>query len=289
MKSWLMGKLAKWLNKESPADYGNVPLSDFERLGEELRQADVVLVEGLSRVSGVIKAVTLSPWTHSALYIGRIDEIKDGALKNKIAEHYTGDLRDQLLLEAMLGEGTIIVPLSKYKGQHLRICRPKGLSKDDRAHVMSYAVNQLGYSYDIRHLLDLYRFLIPYTLLPRRWRSSLFKRGAGETTRNVCSYMIADAFSSVNFPILPVAQRGEDGQLKLYKRNTRLFTPRDFDYSPYFDIIKYPYLGFDDVAAYRALPWNTEGMVCNKDGDCFIPGEEKSKSQIFHFRRFKTS
>ena len=59
--------------------------------------------------------------------------------------------------------------------------------------------------------------------------------------------------------------------MKLYKRNPRLFTPKDFDYSPYFDIIKYPYFGLDDVAAYRGLPWDTEGMVCNSSGDCYVP------------------
>lgn len=73
--------------------------------------------------------------------------------------------------------------------------------------------------------------------------------------------MLGEAFNTVNFPILPIAERTEDGGLKLYKRNPGLFTPRDFDYSPYF--------GLDDVAAYRGLPWDTEGMVCNANGDYF--------------------
>ena len=113
--------------------------------------------------------------------------------------------------------------------------------------------------------------MFPYGIFPRRWRSTLFQQYAGRSTRNVCSYMMGEAFGSVNFPILPVAERGEDGSLKLYKRNPRLFTPKDFDYSPYFDIIKYPYFGLDDVAAYRGLPWDTEGMICNASGDCFAP------------------
>jgi len=268
-----MGKLASWLNKVADPDDNTLPLTDFERLCEELRQGDVILVEGRSRVSEVIKAITNSPWTHSALYIGRMDEIRDGALQNKVAEHYGGDPHEQLLIEAMLGEGTVVHPVTKYQSDHLRICRPKGLSKPDRNHVIAYALNQLGYEYDVRHLFDLARFLLPYTLIPRRWRSTLFQHNAGEQTRNLCSYMIADAFTSVHFPILPIAERGDDGNFKLYRRNTRLFTPKDFDYSPYFDIIKYPYLGFDEVAAYRALPWDMEGMVCNAEGDCFIPAK----------------
>jgi hypothetical protein len=266
-----MNKLANWLNQVADDDVSVMPLTDFERLCEELRQADVILVEGKSRVSEVIKAIINSPWTHSALYIGRLDEIRDGTLQNKVAEHYNGDPHEQLLIEAMLGEGTVIHPVKKYQSDHLRICRPKGLSKQDRNPVIAYALNQLGYEYDVRHLLDLARFLLPYTLIPRRWRSTLFQHNAGQETRNLCSYMIADAFASVSFPILPIAERCDNGKFKLYKRNPRLFTPKDFDYSPYFDIIKYPYLGFDEVAAYRALPWDMEGMICNAEGDCFIP------------------
>ena len=67
--------------------------------------------------------------------------------------------------------------------------------------------------------------------------------------------MIAAAFSSVQYPIIPVVHRSDDGALRLYKRNVRLFTPKDFDYSPYFDIIKHPYLGFEDMAIYRTFPW----------------------------------
>ena len=268
---WLMGKITSWLNKEIESDLSGIPLTDFERLCEELRQGDVLLVEGHSRVSHVIKSITFSPWTHSAFYIGRLDDIKDGALQNRIAEFYTGDQHEQLIIEAILGEGTVINSVSKYENKHLRICRPKGLSKSDRQRVITFALAQLGYDYDVRHLLDLARFLLPYSIIPRRWRSTLFISNAGEPTKNLCSYMLGDAFGSVNFPILPVAERSEDGNFKLYKRNPRLFTPKDFDYSPYFDIIKYPFLGLDEVAAYRALPWDSEGIVCNIEGDCFLP------------------
>jgi len=263
--------LSTWLNKEKGAVAEDIPLTDFERLCEELRQADIILVEGKSRVSDVIKTITSSPWTHAAIYIGRLDEIKDGALQNLIAAHYSGDPHEQLIIEAMLGEGTIVVPMRKYEGYHLRICRPKGLSRSDRTQVIKHAIEQLGYDYDVRHLMDLARFLLPYSFIPRRWRSTLFEHHAGKLTRNVCSSMLAEAFSVVSYPILPIAERMEDGSLKLYRRNTRLFTPKDFDYSPYFDIIKYPYFSFDEVAAYRSLPWDADGMVCNMEGDCFIP------------------
>ena len=70
---------------------------------------------------------------------------------------------------------------------------------------------------------------------------------------------------------MPVISRDENGTIKYYKRNTRLYVPRDFDTSPYFEIIKYPLLGLDDLAVYRYLPWDMEGVVCNDNHECFIP------------------
>lgn len=279
IKTWLMDRLSDWLNTEVDSNEDS-RLTDFERLCEELRVGDVLLVEGRTRVSQVIKSITNSPWTHSVMYIGRLADMKDPELKEMVSRYYQGESHEQLIIEAMLGEGTVIYPVSKYKDEHLRICRPKGLSRVDRQKVIKFALSQLGYQYDVRHLLDLARFLLPYGIFPRRWRSTLFQQYAGRSTKNVCSYMIGEAFDSVNFPILPVAERDKDGRLTLYLRNPRLFTPKDFDYSPYFAIIKYPYFGLEDVAAYRALPWDTEGMVCNTSGDCFVPYHTPDKTDI---------
>ena len=132
-------------------------------------------------------------------------------------------------------------------------------------------MRHLGCDYDVRQLLDLARFIFPYGIVPRRWRSSLFQHNAGTPTRTVCSSLIAAAFSSVHFPILPVISHNEDGSVTLYKRNFRLYTPSDFDYSPYFDIIKYAYMGLEDMEIYRKLPWDTQGIVCNSEDDCFLP------------------
>jgi hypothetical protein len=121
--------------------------------------------------------------------------------------------------------------------------------------VIGYAADKLGWGYNVRQLLDLARFLFPWGLLPRRWRSSLFEHNAGAPTKTVCSSLLAEAFSAVHFPVLPLLERGEDGRLRLHKRNFKLFTPRDFDYSPYFEIIKYPIFNFDEIALYRRLPW----------------------------------
>jgi hypothetical protein len=267
---WLNKKISRWLMHEHEAK--GIPQCDYDRLSFEMRPCDVLLVEGRARISEVIKSYTQSQWTHSALYIGRLHDIGDKTTREHVSWLYDGDPNDQLIIEPLLGKGTIISPLKKYAKENVRICRPNALSRVDSEKVVKNAVQHLGNDYDVRQLLDLGRFLFPYGILPRRWRSSLFEHNVGIPTRTVCSTMIAAAFASVHFPILPVIHREENGSLKLYKRNTKLFVPCDFDTSPYFEIIKYPLLGLDDIAVYRQLPWDTEGVICDNETECYIPG-----------------
>lgn len=270
--TWLGKKIVAWLTADQqPA---SKPLCDFERIRYEIRPCDVLLVEGRSRVSEIIKTITHSTWSHAAIYIGRLHDIDDIDLRERVQSIYQGDPDEQLVLEAWLGEGTVINPLAKYQADSIRICRPTGLSRADAQHVLTYALGHLGFDYDIRHILDLARFLFPYSILPRRWRSSLFEHNAGNSTRTVCSSMIASAFASVSFPIVPVIQERQDGSMRLFARNARLYTPRDFDYSPYFDIIKCPHLDFGNHAQYRNLPWDRQGRISNGDGDSFLPSAE---------------
>lgn len=248
--------ITRWLTRDGPEP--ETPLCDFNRLRFELRPCDVLLIEGRSRIAEVIKLITQSSWSHSALYLGRLFDIRDPKLRARVEAHFEGDPEEQLVLEAMLGEGTVVRPLSMYKNDHVRICRPDGLAADDAQRVLGHAIKKLGTDYDLRQVLDLARFMFPWYILPRRWRSSLFEHNAGDATRTVCSTLLAEAFNEVDFPILPFIDRGLDGSLCLFKRNPKLFAPRDFDYSPYFRIIKYPYLGMNDVGLYRRLPWDRE-------------------------------
>lgn len=245
----------------------DMPLSDFDRLRYEIRPGDVILVEGRSSISEIIKTITLSTWTHSAIYIGRLHNIDDPMLREFIQKFYQGEMDDQLIIESQLGVGTIVDCISKYRDDHLRICRPSSITRTDSQKVIAYSINRLGTNYNVRQIFDLARFLFPYSILPRRWRSSLFEHNAGTPTHTVCSTMMAEAFASVHYPILPVLHRNEDGQLIMYKRNTRLITPKDFDYSPYFDVIKYPILDFDELAIYQRMPWGKDGIVLNDEHD----------------------
>ncbi|MFK8026459.1 MAG: YiiX/YebB-like N1pC/P60 family cysteine hydrolase [Gammaproteobacteria bacterium] len=236
--------------------------TNFSRMVFEIRPADVLLVEGRFRVSNVIKVITQSSWSHTALYVGRLYDIQDPTAKSLIMKHYDGPPDEPLVIESQLGQGTIVTPLKYYEEFHTRICRPKGISPGDVNKVITHATSFLGMEYDVRQLLDLARFLIPWwTFMPRRWHSSLFEHNAQEATKVVCSSMIASAFASVRFPVLPLIFQDENKKFTLKERNLRLFTPRDFDYSPYFEIIKYPLLGKDDLGFYRNLPWDESGIV----------------------------
>jgi hypothetical protein len=267
--AWLGRAIVSWLTAEHTGIAP--PLCDFDRIRYEIRPCDVLLIEGRSRVSEIIRTVTQSPWSHSALYIGRIHDIDDEELREKVLSFYAGDPGEQLIIEAWLGEGTVVNPLNKYRFDSVRLCRPGGLSRQDAQHVLKFALQHLGFDYDLRQLLDLARFLFPYGVIPRRWRSSLFQHNAGSPTRSVCSSMIAAAFSAVKFPVLPVLEQGVDGTLRMVPRNSRLVTPRDFDYSPYFDIIKCPQVQFSRQMSYRELPWDADGRICNAEGDCYVP------------------
>ena len=115
--------------------------------------------------------------------------------------------------------------------------------------------------YDLKHIFDLLRYLLPTLPVPTRFRRRLLALGSGDPTRAICSTLIAQAFESVHYPILPEIQRTwsdnpmqADCYAEIYHiRHHSLYTPRDFDISPFFDIIK-PAIenGFD----YRSLAWS---------------------------------
>ena len=248
--------ILRWLTRRRPAR--DFPLSDYDRIRDELRPCDVVLVEGRSRASDVIKLITQSPWSHAALYLGRASAIDDPRLRARIEGLVGADRDDPLIVESELGLGTIVRSLAAYRDEHLRICRPNGLDRRDAREVLTYALSRVGTPYDVRQILDLARFLFPWAVLPRRWRSTLFYHRAGLPTRTVCSTMIAEAFDAVRFPILPLVKRVESNTVRLFRRNPLVCTPKDFDYSPYFEIIKYPFLDLTTHSSFCLVPWQND-------------------------------
>nr|CAA6828836.1 MAG: Permuted papain-like amidase enzyme, YaeF/YiiX, C92 family [uncultured Thiotrichaceae bacterium] len=256
-RNWLWQEGINWLNAVPPNEQEDAPchLEFFER---EVRPGDVILFAGKTRVSKAIQMIALSPWTHAAIYIGRINDIHDPAAREKLRAHFNGDSNTQLLAESLLGQGTIVTPLNEYENETLRICRPSGLEWRDADQVVNTAIDHLGMEYDVQQLLDLARFMFPFGILPRRWRSSLFRHNAGHPTHIICSSMIARCFQQVSYPILPTLSSDNQHNIRLRERHYRLFIPSDFDYSPYFEIVKYPAWNFSEQAAYRNLPWQHE-------------------------------
>ena len=237
-----IGKLiAGYLQKEVPG-YEPFTPSDPEHLRGIIQEGDVWLIEGNNRVSGIIKYLTQSTWSHAALYVGPIDG----------AEEPDGE--PHVLIEANIGEGVASAPLSKYFPYHTRLCRPVGLSWEDRNTVCRYAINRIGFGYDTKNIWDLMRYLIPLPV-PQRWRRRMIAFGSGDPTKIICSALIAQAFDAVRYPILPKITRAGSKRAKreiLHIRDSSLYMPRDFDISPYFEIVKPTIVhGFD----YTALHW----------------------------------
>ncbi len=233
--------LVRYLEAPSPG-YEPFTASESAALRACLQTGDVLLVEGNSRISGVIKYLTQSTWSHSALYVG--DRL--GVCEPDGEPH--------VLVEAQLGEGVISAPLSKYAIYHTRICRPVGLTAYDRETVVKFMIDRIGHDYDVKNIVDLIRYLVPLPV-PARFRRRMIALGSGDPTKTICSSLIAQAFEQVRYPILPKIELIESRETRreiLHIRHCSLYTPRDFDISPYFEVVK-PTVesGFD----YKKMRW----------------------------------
>jgi len=227
-------RLAEYLTKPRIGS-AQLATSNPEQLASCLRPGDVLLIDGNSRVGGAIKYLTQSSWSHAALYLGPAKAPPTEATEES-----------KVLLEADVIEGVRLVPLSEYAGSHSRICRPIGISVATIDHILDYAMRRIGHRYDLKNIFDLARYLVLPTPIPARWRRSLLALGSGDPTQAICSSLIAQAFQSVHYPILPDVhyQEAADRNGRIYRkqilkiRHHSLFVPRDFDVSPFFQIIK---------------------------------------------------
>jgi len=239
------------------ANYLSQPRNEEQRentfhpdlLNNTIQKGDVLLVEGSSRFSAVIKYLTQSTWSHAALCIST-------------PKKYNGQKNEKLeLLEADIVEGVQLIPLSTYWNLHIRICRPVGLTPNEIDKIVSHAESQLGHKYDLKNIIDLARYFIRTPPVPNRFKRRMLSLGSGDPTKGICSSIIAQAFQSQHYPILPeiiIQQSGNNAQTLSHQeilqiRHHSLFTPRDFDISPYFQIIK-PSIekGFD----HHQLHWS---------------------------------
>jgi hypothetical protein len=243
------GHLARYLAQ--PVRGAQTATASIAQLAATLKPGDVLLVEGNTRVSTAIKYLTQSTWSHAMFYIG------DALGPPAAGEH------PRVLVEADILYGIRAVPLSEVSGVNTRICRPVGLSKEDLQKVIQFAVSRIGGHYDLKNVFDLARYLVPTPPVPTRWRRRMIAFGSGDPTRAICSTLIAEAFQSVRYPILPDVAYVHDGtpgcndcyHEVMHIRHYSLFTPRDFDISPYFQVVK-PTIASD--FDYHKVTWAQE-------------------------------
>jgi hypothetical protein len=253
LEAYISAKILQYLSQPT-GRYAPFYAPDPAVVREALQPGDILLVEGNSRLSAIIKFLTQSTWSHAALYVGARpgDTAPDG--------------EPNVLLEAEADTGVVTVPLSKYVRFHTRICRAVGLTDEEKQKVVDYVLKRIGKQYDSKRILDLARYLFPYPPVPVWFRRRMLAIGSGDPTRAICSTLIAEAYESIRYPILPesVSINGKTYGVAPYVlseidhiRKHGLYTPRDFDVSPFFQIVK-PTIaaGFD----YHNVEWGPPGV-----------------------------
>lgn len=276
----MLGACKRLLTKPLRAYEQRVPNS-LASLKEHLRPGDVLLVEGDQRISQVIRYLTQSSWSHSALYIGdELRRFKPELAEALLAEH--GAEARHVLIEATVEHGVACAPVAKYINYNLRVCRPRGLRRQDLDRILQEVTGQLGRGYNVRHIFELGRYFFPVSLIPRRFRRAALRYGGEATRRVICTAMLARAFARVGYPIVPrvtldqvatphtwvgrmLGRNGNSIRALYREEDPGLITPRDFDLSPYFEIIKFNYLAggkFD----YRRIEWASNEQPAPSNG-----------------------
>src|SRR5262249_49879522 len=196
--------LAEWFVRRITrprSEYRRFVFNDAERLKSRIRPGDVVLVDGDQRISQAVKYLTMSSWSHSALYIGSA-LLKDPERRAEVRRLYGKEAR-YLIAEALVEKGVVVEPLVKYIDFNIRVCRPHGLTKEQIEKVLDYVLHRVGFTYDRRNIFDLFRYLLPVHLIPMRLREDALHFGSGKDTETICSSLLAEAFGRVAFSILP--------------------------------------------------------------------------------------
>ncbi|MBV1702417.1 MAG: lipo-like protein [Hyphomicrobiales bacterium] len=215
-----------------------------------LKPGDVLLVDGNTRISTGIKYLTQSSWSHAAIFVGCPKLMAANvALPAPSRPSTPSDYSAPCFVEADLVGGVRTASIQDYTRMATRICRPIGLTPDEQRALSDFVTTRIGEQYDLKNVIDLARYLLPTPPVPTRFRRKMIALGSGDPTRAICSTLIAQAFQSIRYPILPSMEDIENMDTSdpitqaqreklLHIRHYSLFTPADFDISPYFQIIK---------------------------------------------------
>lgn len=271
LRTWFTRRLLDWLSEPVPA-YEQRVWNDPHALRRCIQKGDVVLVEGDNRISVVIRYLTQSSWSHAALYIG--DELirHGGEIAERTRREFGADA-EHLIVEA-LPRGVIAAPLAKYIDYNLRIVRPYRLRPEHLKQILGEVIGAIGWQYDLRNVLDLLRYLLPVQVVPLRFRRDALHFGSGQPTEVICSSLLGRLFARVGFPVLPqlefpdadpegrrtgllgrvLGHESEHFTGLFRMRHPTLLTPRDFDLSPYFEVVKFNAIA-SGVFDYERIHW----------------------------------
>lgn len=244
--------ICRRLQRDEP--FSGQPSADLDSLRTVIKPCDVLLVAGHSNVDRTFKVIGDSRFARAVLYIGRLHDVADPALRALLADYTPCEPDTQLVIDARLERGLIVEPLSALEGRQIRVCRAQGLSDNEAQDVLRYAISRIGAGGSQSWAALALLTLMPWRWLPLRWRLNIFRRWAGELVRALTGTVVADAFSFVQFPVLPLVKEDRAGS-RLLRLQPRAITAADFDHSPYFEIIKAPFQLTEIPRGMDAVPW----------------------------------
>jgi hypothetical protein len=274
LREWITQRVIRFLN-EPVGHYEQHHPTDLDALKRHIRKGDVLLVDGDLRVSVLIKYLTHSPWSHAGLYVG--DELlrRGGALRALAEEHF-GFEAQHIVVEAVM-DGVVASPLSKYADHNLRMCRPLGLLPKHLERILDGAIEAIGWRYDLRNVIDLAIHLGRAALLPPRHRRRALRFGSGAARSVICTSLLGQLFADIGFPVLPQvsypdapggsprpsrrallsvwSHRDSERDSRYAGRHPTLLMPRDFDLSPFFQVVK---VGAPEVLDYERIAWEED-------------------------------
>ena len=246
IRNFILNKLEKPRRTYEHRVYNNM-----DKLYSAIKPGDVLLVEGQSEMSRIIKLLTNSHWSHAAIYIGDALVAPDRSLRH--ADPFQNSEHSKhMLIEAFSGDGVIASPLKKYKDFNIRLCRPYGIKVEDLKRVIKQLIGNLGMRYDDQNIIAIALMTLQSAFRPGRKRTLRACLGNCNDYEVICSGMIAQAFQSVGYPIVPALRPHAEGDVYskenpygagLIMRHYTQITPKDFDLSPNFEIIKFNVIG----------------------------------------------
>jgi hypothetical protein len=205
--------LLRYLTTPIPRS-GAAAAESIESLAGVLCRGDVLLSEGNTRVSHLIKRVTGSPWSHVSMYVGPLEDGHD----------------PRCIVEADIAAGVRSIRLSELDALNVRVLRPASLDSTRRSRLAEWVTSRIGSEYDHAHALQLGRRLLR---LPLRRETGPASTATSTATRFICCSLLVHAFASVGLSIAPL-RACSDAKVCV---DPASITPADFEQAPLFEVI----------------------------------------------------